>query len=267
MQATTVIEQALGVLTTAGARDKARRSIEAGRLIIDEVQEFGRPETPPDRPARPEQPELMLPGKMPRRRHAGTLANKIALLHAIAHIELNAIDLAWDLMARFGHDQPRQFWLDWAQVGSDEGRHFLLLDDHLRRMGSHYGAMPAHDGLWQAACDTDDSLLARLAIIPMVLEARGLDVTPQMIERLRRNGDSESCAILEVIYNDEINHVRAGVTWFRHTAESVGLDPVKTFHKLVRERFKSGLKEPFNRSARAQAGMIEAFFQPLAPNS
>lgn len=139
--------------------------------------------TMPGAPARPDAPILLEPSRMPRRGKAGSERGRIALLHALAHIEFAAIDLAFDLAGRFGNLFPRAFVDDWMKVGADEAMHFALLDRRLRQLGSHYGALPAHDGLWEAASDTAHDAMARLAVVPMVLEARGLDVTPQMVER------------------------------------------------------------------------------------
>ncbi|MEQ9199691.1 MAG: ferritin-like domain-containing protein, partial [Rhodospirillales bacterium] len=171
--ATTLADLATDVLTTAEARAKAAAALTAAAAWEDgNVREIGETH-PPDRPARPERPVLQSPGKMPRRR-IGTLEGRIALLHAVAHIELNAIDLAWDIIARFP-GMPRAFYDDWVSVGREEATHFRLIDDRLRELGASYGDHPAHDGLWKSAQSTADDLLARLAIVPLVLEARGLD--------------------------------------------------------------------------------------------
>jgi uncharacterized ferritin-like protein (DUF455 family) len=218
--------------------------------------------TPPERPARPEKPELKDPREMPRRRGAGSLANRIALLHAVAHIELNAIDLAWDLIARFAApDLPREFFDDWVAVADQEATHHALVSARLEALGSAYGERPAHDGLWQAAQATAHDLLARLAIVPLVLEARGLDVTPEMIEKLRRQDDAASVAALETIYREEIEHVAAGERWFRFECARRGLDPVETYRDLVRRYHRGGLKPPFNRAARDKAGFAAAFYE------
>lgn len=206
---------------------------------------------------------------MPRRRAGRSREARIALLHALAHIELNAIDLAWDLVARFAEARPddalpRAFFDDWVSVADDEAHHFLMLDDRLADFDAGYGALPAHDGLWQAAQETAADLLARLAVVPMVLEARGLDVTPAMIERLEGFGDRRSAALLRTIYADEITHVTAGCRWFRHVCAHRGLAPVATWQGLVGRHFKGVLKAPFNESARRRAGLSAAFYAPLA---
>jgi uncharacterized ferritin-like protein (DUF455 family) len=223
---------------------------------------------PPDRPARPDRPELRPPRDMPARRKAGSLAGRVALLHALAHIELNAIDLAWDIVARFSADVeggealPRSFVDDWVGVADDEARHFDLLSRRLADMGSAYGDLPAHDGLWQAARETSGDLAARLAVVPMVLEARGLDVTPAMIENLNRFGDRESADILQLIHDEEIGHVAAGRRWFDWVCARRGLEPVSAWRALVEKHFKGGLKPPFNVGSRSRADFPPEFYMP-----
>ncbi|HEX9535906.1 MAG TPA: ferritin-like domain-containing protein, partial [Stellaceae bacterium] len=219
---------------------------------------------PPPRPARPERPQLRPPKEMPKRRAFGSPAGRIALLHALAHIELNAIDLAWDIIARFsGEALPHAFFDDWVGVATEEAVHFELLAERLADFGARYGDLPAHDGLWESAAATADDLLARLAVVPLVLEARGLDVTPEMAATLERVGDPESAAVLRRIYCDEIDHVAAGVRWFDELCRARGLIPEETFRKLVRRYFKGELKPPFNREARAAAGFPARYYEPL----
>lgn len=217
----------------------------------------------PDAPARPARPELLPPSRMPKRGKAGSLRNRIALLHAIAHIEFSAIDLAFDLVGRFGAHFPRGFADDWLRVGADEAMHFALLDRRLRQLGSHYGALPAHDGLWEAAEATRHDALARLAVVPMVLEARGLDVTPAMAARLTALGDGQSARILQRIFTDEIRHVRAGTAWFLRACESSGFAPHAHWRSLVALHFGGALKPPFNDSARAAAGLTREYYGVL----
>jgi uncharacterized ferritin-like protein (DUF455 family) len=220
---------------------------------------------PPGRPARPPQPRLQPPREMKRRRNLGALAGRVALIHALAHIELNAIDLAWDIVARFSRaDLPKRFFDDWVGVAAEEAEHFALLETRLRELGGEYGALPAHDGLWEAAAATAGDLVARLAVVPLVLEARGLDVTPAMIARLERAGDAESAAILRRLYDDEIGHVAVGARWFEHVCRARGLDPAPTFQDSVRRHFTGALKSPFNRVARDAAGLPESYYAPLA---
>jgi len=218
----------------------------------------------PDQPAWPAAPELLAPTQMPRRGKGGSQRGRIALLHALAHIEFVAIDLAVDLIGRFGGEFPRPFVDDWIGVAADEAMHFALLDRRLRALGSHYGALPAHAGLWEAALMTADDALARLAIVPMVLEARGLDVTPATIERFRAVGDEVSAKILSRIYKDEIRHVTAGTAWFGWLCDEQGFNAVETWQSLVKSRFRGSLKPPFNDSARHDAGLTQEFYAVIA---
>lgn len=218
---------------------------------------------PPSRPARPDTPKLLSPRAMPKRGKGASRQGRIALIHALTHIELNAIDLAWDLLARFARiDLPAAFYDDWLRIAAEEALHFSLLERRLASLGSHYGALPAHDGLWQAAADTADDLLARLAVVPLVLEARGLDVTPTMISRLKAAGDAQSAAILERIYTDEIGHVSCGRRWFDHFCGVRGLPPARTWQGLVKKHFKGRLKPPFNHDARRLAGFDSRYYAP-----
>lgn len=214
----------------------------------------------PERPARPKAPELLPPSRMPKRGRMGSEASRVAMVHALAHIEFVAIDLAFDLIGRFGGTFPRSFVDDWMRVGADEAMHFALLDRRLRSLGSHYGALPAHDGLWQAAEETAGDAQARLAVVPMVLEARGLDITPATIARFDAVGDAASSRILRRILDDEVKHVGAGTKWFRWACESCGFDPVPRWRALVSTYFRGALKPPFNDSARLSAGLTRDFY-------
>jgi uncharacterized ferritin-like protein (DUF455 family) len=225
---------------------------------------LGRAE-PPAHPARPDRPVLRQPKAMPKRRNFGSPAGRIALVHALAHIELNAIDLAWDIIARFAsEDLPRAFFDDWVAIAAEEAVHFALLADRLAELGARYGDLPAHDGLWEAAAATADDLLARLAVVPLVLEARGLDVTPEMAARVERAGDTPTAAILHRIYHDEIGHVAVGLRWFEGLCRARGLVPERVFHDRVRRCFRGELKPPFNHEARAAAGFPPHYYEPLA---
>lgn len=258
-------EAALDVLATADPADKAAsaRTV-AERWRRGALAPHGTA-SPPARPARPDRPDLRPPREVPRRRIGSGTQGRIALLHALAHIELNAIDLAFDILARFGReDMPRKFHDDWVDVGDDEARHYLMLAARLRELGASYGDLVAHDGLWQAAEATADDLLARLAIVPMVLEARGLDVTPAMIAKLRSVDDHRSADILQTIHDEEIGHVAAGVRWFTFLCERRGLAPEPAYRELVSQRFKGVLKPPFNRASRDRAGLPASFYEPLA---
>jgi uncharacterized ferritin-like protein (DUF455 family) len=218
----------------------------------------------PDIPARPQRPELLPPSRMPKRGRGGSQRGRIAMLHALAHIEFAAIDLAFDLAGRFGAGFPPGFVDDWFAVGADEAIHFALLDRRLKALGSAYGELPAHDGLWEAAAATAHDPLARLAVVPMVLEARGLDVTPAAVARFEAAGDARSAAILGRIYRDEIRHVAAGSKWFQWGCESRRIEPVSTWKRLVGAHFRGTLKPPFNASARDQAGLSRDYYAPLA---
>ena len=207
---------------------------------------------------------LKPPGAMVKR-GTGALEGRIALLHALAHIELNAIDLAWDIVARFAPPAgDTAFVDDWVTVAAEEATHHDLLSRRLSALGAHYGDLPAHDGLWQAAQETAHDLLARLAVVPLVLEARGLDVTPSMMAKFAAAGDHESAGILETIYRDEIGHVATGKRWFDALAAARGLDPRTAWQDLVRRHFKGRLKPPFNHDARTRAAFPPDFYAPLA---
>ncbi len=257
--------EAIGVLTTPAAADKAERSRGIAAAWRRGELSFGKAGLPPQRPARPARPELRRPGDMPRRKAGGNAEKRIALLHALAHIELNAIDLAWDMIARFGGKaMPSTFFDDWVRVGDEEALHFTLLANRLQELGAAYGDLPAHDGLWLAAEETAHDLLARLAIVPLVLEARGLDVTPATIADFERAGDAATAEVLGIIYRDEIGHVAIGKRWFDSVAQERGLDPAPAWQELVRRHFRGRLKPPFNREARDEAGFAAAFYEPLA---
>lgn len=271
----TLCAAALEILCTAEATLKARTAQRhMQRWRSGDISLIGLPQAMPDRPARPEKPELRNPGKMPKRRKAGSAASKIALLHALAHIELNAIDLSCDILARFAHysDEntklgftlPKAFFDDWCKVADDEAKHFLMLEQRLRELGSFYGALPAHDGLWESAMLTAHDFAARLAVVPMVLEARGLDVTPAMAENMLAQGDDITAALLKIIHDDEITHVKAGTDWFAHWCVFHDLDQENHWQALVREYFLGRLRRPFNHPSRSQAGMIQDWYEQLA---
>ena len=214
----------------------------------------------PSKPGHPLQPELLAPRDMPRRKMSGP-SGRLAQLHALAHIELNAINLAIDIIGRFTFARSnKEFIDDWLKVAADEAKHFLMLRNRLRELESDYGNLPAHDGLWDAAEGTKDDLLARLAIVPLVLEARGLDLTPMITAKFAQASDHASARLLDVIYEDEKSHVGVGMKWFSKGCEKLCVDPEATFKSLVAERFKPGLKPPFNEMARNEAGMPNGFF-------
>ncbi len=221
-----------------------------------------------DTPQRPENPVMVPPHKVKRRR-LGTEKGRIALLHAVAHIEFNAIDLAADMIARFSYDprlkpkDQKQFIADWVKVCAEEAKHFKMIRSHLQKLGSDYGEHPAHGGLWAAAVHTKHDIAARLAIAPMVLEARGLDVTPNMIEKLKQAGDDESAQILQIIYDEEIGHVKIGSDWFHYIAAQDNQPPKAYFRALVREFFRGRVKPPFNIPARTLAGLQKDYYLGL----
>jgi uncharacterized ferritin-like protein (DUF455 family) len=257
----TLLQSAAAVLTTADPAAKASASHRAAAAWRAGALSLGTAALP-DRPARPDRPLLLAPKEMPKRKAGGSAAKRIALLHALAHIELNAIDLAWDLIARFGNDEmPRAFFDDWVKVADEEALHFELLSARLQELGAAYGDLPAHDGLWEAATVTAQDLLARLAIVPLVLEARGLDVTPATVADMSRAGDHATAALLDRIYRDEIGHVAAGMRWFEHFAKAAGHDPQSHWQTLLRQHFRGVLKPPFNDTARAAAGMPSTYYQ------
>ena len=210
---------------------------------------------------RPARPVLVAPAELPRR-GLGSPAGRVALLHAVAHIEFNAINLALDAAIRFA-GMPAEFYRDWLSVASDEARHFRLLETRLHELDSTYGDLPAHNGLWEMAEKTAHDPLVRMALVPRVLEARGLDVTPGMIEKLRNAGDNASVGCLEVILEEEVRHVAIGSRWFRHLCQQRGLDSEATFHSLLREYFSGGLRGPFNHPARLEAGFTKSELEEL----
>lgn len=256
------------VLLTANATEKAEKSREAAHVWrTGAITVMGEPLTI-ERPARPSKPELLSPAHMPKRTAGHHIQNRINLLHALAHIELNAIDLAWDIMARFcvykGNPMPKEFFDDWVQVADEEAKHFLLVENRLNELGAAYGDLPAHDGLWESAERTKDNLAARLAVVPMVLEARGLDVTPNMIKNLAANGDTESSRILQIIHDEEIGHVAFGKRWFEYIAGLENKEPQSYWQDLVGQYFKGNLHKPFNTISRDKANFPQCWYEPLA---
>jgi uncharacterized ferritin-like protein (DUF455 family) len=234
-------------LTFATAEAFAR-----GELAIDDSA------SPPETirmPGRPERPTLVHPRELPRRGF-GSNEGRAAFIHSIAHIEFNAIDLAWDAVYRF-RGMPQQFYADWVSVASDEARHFAMLRKRLKEFDRDYGDFDAHNGLWEMAEKTAHSGLERMALVPRVLEARGLDVTPAMIVKLRQLGDDATADILEMILHEEISHVAAGSRWFRWYCERAGSEPVSTFRRLLAEYGRKVLYGPFNLEARSAAGFSD----------
>ncbi|PKU84592.1 hypothetical protein MA16_Dca024513 [Dendrobium catenatum] len=291
----TLLEAALEVLNTADPIQKARLGEAAakrwlqGEISVPFRQDDDLPI--PNRPARLSSVKLVAPSLMPKLGKGGSLQSRLAMLHSLVHTESWAIDLSWDIIARFGRKEsmPKDFFTDFVKVAQDEGRHFVLLARRLEELGSYYGAFPAHDGLWDSAIQTSNDLSARLAVEHCVHEARGLDVLPTTISRFRNGGDEDTANLLEtVIYPEEITHCAAGVKWFTYLCQrkinghqdsnisSVCLSPenwapkehskeeavnggkqnvvIEAFHDTVRRYFRGPLKPPFNVEARKAAG-------------
>ncbi|KAJ5105006.1 hypothetical protein NUU61_002353 [Penicillium alfredii] len=251
------IELATHLFSTFTAREASSSPMELGRGTV----------RPPDQPPR-EQLTTVEASAMPKTGRGGTLKSRISMLHALANIELWAIDLAIDICVRFstfqteGNSQeiPRAFFHDWLKVANDEAKHFSLLRTRLEEMGSYFGALPVHHSLWLSATETAHDLRARISIIALVHEARGLDVNPMTIEKFRKAGDSESVQALEVIHNDEITHVTTGHRWLTWICDQEGTDPVKIFRSNVQKHFKGPIRGPFNEEARLQAGMDRRYY-------
>jgi len=261
---TTIAAACRQVLDAAEPRDKVRLARAAARAWKrgDLAARFD--VAMPDQPARPARPELLPPNRMPKRGRGGSERGRIALLHALAHIEFSAIDLAFDAAGRFGAQFPRTYVDDWLSVGADEAMHFAILDRRLKALGSQYGALPAHAGLWESAAETAHDPAARLAVVPMVLEARGLDVTPETVARFEAAGDMASARILHRIYTDEIRHVGFGAKWFGYLCANAGIPPAPEWQRLVGRFFRGVIKPPFNDSARQSAGLTRDFYGPIA---
>ena len=207
-------------------------------------------------PGRPERPELVPPKDVPSRTPF-TLEGRAALLHAIAHIEFNAINLALDAVWRFDA-MPEAFYLDWLGVAAEEALHFTLLREHLLTLGHDYGDFDAHDGLWEMAMRTRHDPLARMALVPRLMEARGLDVTPLIQKKLAQAGDAQAVAILQRILDDEVGHVEIGNRWYAHLCAESGIDPVAGWDGLAQAHGAAAPRPPFNREARLRAGFTEA---------
>ncbi|XP_071942095.1 uncharacterized protein HI_0077-like [Antedon mediterranea] len=259
------------ILRTADPEEKVRLTHEVERRWNEGVIGSVGSCTPPDQPHRVADLDVVAPGKI-KRGKAGTLASRIQILHSLANIEQWAIDLSWDIIARFssftaehGVKLPRDFFTDFVRVAGEEAKHYKMLATRIKELGSHFGALQVHNGLWQSASETKDSLLARLAVVHMVHEARGLDVHPKTQERFDRQGDKESVKLLDVIYKDEITHVAAGMKWFTYICNNSQpvLDCIPTFHDIVRKHFRGYLKPPFNTEGRQIAGMTKEWYIPL----
>jgi uncharacterized ferritin-like protein (DUF455 family) len=257
--------EALGVLRE---RDPVAKAATARELYARACEGLlhCRPERSLDEPAglpgRPERPELVDPRGLGRRSMQSPQGRAV-LLHALAHIEFNAINLALDAVWRFA-GMPAAFYLDWLKVASEEAHHFSLLSARLADFGHAYGDFPAHDGLWDMCERTRGDVLARMALVPRTLEARGLDASPPIRARLQQAGDHESAAILDVILRDEIGHVLIGNYWFRYLCDQAALDPHATYTRLATQYHAPRLRGPFNFEARRDAGFDEAELAALA---
>lgn len=261
---TTLGEAIRAALLTGEPRDKVMatrklvRDWRGGRL------EWGQQIELPDRPCWPRALEVLLPNQMPKRGRGGSARNAIALWHSIAHIEFVAIDLALDMAGRFGNEIGPEFVSDFLSVAADEAMHFAVIERHLRSLGSGYTQLPVHSGLWEAAYETRHDVTARLAVVPMVLEARGLDVTPAMLERVESMGDVTGTRILQRVLNDEIRHVAIGTKHFIALCKRHDFEPENRWKTLVARHFRGSLKPPFNDSARLAAGLPREFYGGVA---
>ncbi len=206
-------------------------------------------------PGRPDKPEL-IPPLLFKQRKLGSELGRATLIHAVTHIEFNAINLALDAVYRF-RDMPDDYYTDWLKVASEEAYHFSLLSDRLEKMGYSYGDFPAHNGLWEMVLKTDHDVMIRMALVPRVLEARGLDVTPGMMDRLKKAGDNETVELLKIILRDEIGHVSIGSRWFKYNCKLRKIAPEKTFRELLVEYMGGGLRGPFYMEGRLQAGFTQ----------
>ena len=237
--------------TKLSLTDQTAAAWEAGLLSLelqqsqDEISEAGRPA----------RPQLVHPQRLPRRR-LGSERGRLALIHAIAHIEFNAINLAWDAVQRFA-EMPADFYSDWVRVAREEAYHFRLLRERLRAGGVDYGDFPAHNGLWEMAQRTAHDPLVRMALVPRMLEARGLDVTPGIMHRFEEIDDRETVAALQVILDEEVGHVQFGTRWFRYLCEQRDLDPEQTYFELLESFLDGEIRCPLHRQARRQAGFSE----------
>lgn len=251
-------------LLTAEPRDKVMATRQLVREWRRGLLEWRECVPMPERPAWPDRLELLPPNRMPKRGKGGSQRNAAALWHSLAHIEFVAIDLALDMAGRFGREMGVEFTGDFLSVAADEAMHFALIERRLRTMGSTYGALPVHDGLWQAAHETRHDVAARLAVVPMVLEARGLDVTPATRDRLQAMGDMAGARILQRVLDDEIRHVAIGTRHFVALCESQDESPENRWKMLVSRYFRGALKPPFNDSARLAAGLSREFYAGVA---
>ena len=208
-----------------------------------------------ENPGRPDKPELVSPRDLNRRKVTSPIGHA-ALIHSICHIEFNAINLAWDAVYRF-QDMPDQYYDDWVKVAQEESYHFELLREHLVSLGYAYGDFDAHNGLWESALVTAHDVMTRMALVPRVLEARGLDVTPGIVKKLEGINDKRAVEILAIIHRDEIGHVEIGTRWFRHLCNERKLNSEEVFKDLINKYMKGILRGPFDHDVRKKAGFTE----------
>lgn len=261
---TSVAEAIRAALLTGAPRDKAMSTRALVRAWRRGELAWGFAAPMPDRPSWPAELVLLPPNRMPKRGRGGSRRNVVALWHSLAHIEFVAIDLALDMAGRFGERMGRPFVDDFLSVAADEAMHFALIERKLRSLGTQYGMLPAHDGLWEAAVATRHDVAARLAVVPMVLEARGLDVTPATRDRVLDSGDWAGGKLLQRILDDEIRHVAIGTRHFVAHCERHGKHPANHWKSLVSRHFRGTLKPPFNDSARLAAGLSRDFYAAVA---
>jgi len=256
-----VVKAAQTVLNCADADEKANLTEKYvgdwrnGRLLLpDPDKEYDIP----DCPARPSYVKMVPMSKVKQ-------GSQKALMHSLAHAESYAIDLMWDIVARFTkYGMPREFFDDWIQIAGDEAKHYFKWQEKLKRFGSFYGDLAGHNSLWESAQETSDDLMKRLAIVHMVHEARGLDVYEGILQKLKRCRDPESMEILKQNHAEEITHVAAGVRWFKYLCAKKNVDPVQQFHEIVKNKFHGSLKPPFNKASRERADLTEDFYIPLS---
>ncbi len=230
---------------------QAKRLMDTGQLSFNSES----PIIPITKTTFPEHPLLLKPRDMPRRR-INSPTGKIAFFHALAHIEFIAIYLAWDILYRF-RGLPQKFYRDWLNIADEEAQHFELINKHLLELGAEYGDLPAHQGLWEHAEETADDVLARLAIVPRCMEARGLDITPEMIEKFRLKNDQPSVSLLTRILMDEVGHVKIGSYWFKQLCQQSDQSHEAKFKELIIEHYNGKPKGPFNRELRRRAGFSD----------
>lgn len=228
-----------------------KQALEAGKLDIEPID---LPSV--DRAGRPEKPELVAPRDVPKRK-LGTVPGKAAAIHAFCHIEFNAINLACDAVYRF-RDMPEAFYADWVQVAAEEAYHFSLLRERLQQLGYDYGDFPAHNGLWELAQKTAHDVLHRMALVPRLMEARGLDVTPAIQQKFINVNDQQTADILAIILRDEVGHVEAGSRWFRYLCQQRQLDAEQTYFELLEDYIKGEMRCPLHHQARLDAGFTRS---------